>query len=251
MRDPRTPGPGRAALVAAAVAAAVLLTVGVTASLGHRSGGPDTATQASAGTTGTAPPVRSVVDLDQGPVTDPADVAACLAPDFATDPAEVAVVYSQRQLAPAGTTPVLVLRNRAGELRLCDVFGGDHPASAPPGRATAKHLVAFFSNGRRDWHCAGHTLQRFVLSEWLSVGDPVHTVRLRFVVDGKPGPWFRTAAHGGLVHVQAWLDGPVHPGGTVRLQHRVLAADGTPVARSVLPHSQRLPGCEGGDVQIG
>lgn len=237
MRDPRTPAPGRAVLATLAVAAAVLVTVGVTAGLGRRTGGHDTAAPASSTAT--------------GPSADPADVAACLVPDFATDPAEVTVVYSQLQQAPRGTTPVMVLRNAAGEIRLCDLFGGDNPAVAPPGRATTAEPVAFYASGRRDWDCAGRALHRFTLSEWLSVADPVRTVRLRFVVDGAARPWFSTSAVDGLAHLQAWLDGPVDPHTHVLLQQQALDAGGTRIAQSALPASQRLPGCQGGSAQIG
>ncbi len=182
-----------------------------------------------------------------------ADVAGCLAPDFATDPALVTVLYGVRQKTPDGSVPVLILRNRAGRIRLCDEFGGDYLAQLPPERATAANPVAFYSTGRRDWNCEQRTqkLRRFTMTEWLSTSAPVHTVRLRFVVDGTPGAWFATRAANGFAHLQAWLDGPLPRGTRLAVQQEVLDATGAPVAQTMLPAGQRLPGCTAGSVQIG
>jgi hypothetical protein len=180
-------------------------------------------------------------------------VADCLGRGFATDPADVTVLYGVQQRTVSGEVPVLVLRNAAGELRLCDGFGPDSPAQVPVPTATAQRPVAFLSNGRRDWDCApgSRDLRGFTITEWLSVAPQVDTVQLRFVVDGVAGPWFVTAAHDGVVHLTGWLHGPQPPSARVLVQHRILDAAGDPVAQRALPASQRLSGCAGGSAQIG
>lgn len=190
-------------------------------------------------------PVPTSTSADLGPVTDPAEVKDCLAPGFATDTADVAVVYGVTQKTPDGSSPVLVLRNATGQTRLCDLFGGDYPAMSPLPQADADHPVVFYSTGRRDWTCEQdtHALKRFTVTEWLSVADPVASVRLRFVVGGTPGDWVTTDARDGFVHLQAWLDGPVRHGTSLAMQQQVLDHQGNLVSHTVLPRTQRLPGC--------
>lgn len=195
-----------------------------------------------------------VTDLDLGPTT-PDDVTACLASGFATGPAEVEVLYGVRQRRLGGSSPVLVLRNAAGSIRLCDQFGGDSPSQAPVPTASAEDPVVFLSNGRAQWSCADSTrvLDRLQKSTWLGVSPAVATVQQRYWVDGVPGRWFQTHARHGFVHLQSWLEGP-QPA-TVKLaeQYRVLDKQGDAVRQSALPtRRSHLPGCSaGGSAEIG
>ncbi len=195
-------------------------------------------------------PAAEVVRLDVGPVGTAA-VKACLSPDFAAGPEQVTVAYGVEQRTRTGSAPVLVLRNRAGETLLCDQFGRDRPARAPAPHATRRHPVAFASTGRRVWTCDGHTIRRFVMTEWLSTAPAVRSVRLRFVVDGAAGPWFVTRPANGLAHLGVWLDGPVPRGTRVVVQQQVRGAHGRLVRQHVLPGRERLVGCLGGSAQIG
>ncbi len=196
-------------------------------------------------------PARTV-GLDLGPASPPA-VKACLSPDFGTDPAQVSVVYGVEQRTASGAAAVYVLRNETGETRLCDQFGGDYPAQEPAPRATRRHPVAFYSTGRRAWTCApdGHTVDRFVMTEWLSTAPRVHSLRLRFVVDGEPGPWFTTRAAHGFAHLTGWLEGPVSPGTPMSVQQQARDTRGRVVQQRTLPAHERLVGCAGGSAQIG
>ncbi|MGZ6804661.1 MAG: hypothetical protein ACXVFU_16575, partial [Nocardioidaceae bacterium] len=130
---------------------------------------------------------------------------------------------------------------------------GDYPSQLPLREATAARPVTFYSAGRRDWSCeqASRTLKRFTMTEWLSVTKAVDSVRLRFVVDGTPGPWFTTRASHGFAHLQAWLDGPLPKSRHLLLEEQVLDASGAPVAQDTVPARQKLPGCVSGSVQIG
>ncbi len=246
---------GTAVATAVAVAVAVAgVVVGIAgaASLGSTADpGPRASARLSHGSPSPSSGDPSTVDLDLGPVST-SDVAGCLTKGFAADPAEVTVAYGVEQRTVTGTVPVLILRNRAGQVRLCDQSGRDSPATSPAPTATERRPVAFYSTGRRDWSCtSGDRLRRFTLTEWLSTAPSVDTVRVRFLVDGTPGPWFRTRAVGGFAHLAAWLDGPLSRGTRITLQHQVLDAAGGPVAQRALPSVQRLDGCSGGSAQIG
>lgn len=244
-------------VIAVAVLAVAALVLGVSAirlfgsDSAHRPHAAQLADGPTSGTTdGTG--TGSDVELDVG-VAGQAAVADCVGSDFAADPADVTMMYGVQQRTHAGQTAVLVLRNAAGDLRLCDQYGADSPSQAPVETATADHPVTFLSNGRRDWNCTPdtHELRRFTITEWLSVAPQVDTVQLRFVVDGVAGPWFITHAHDGLVHLAGWLDGPQDRGSRVVMEHRVLDAAGDPVAQQALPGSQKLSGCAAGSAQIG
>jgi hypothetical protein len=220
-----------------------------------RSAGDTGGDVAAAGATGS--PVRQdvsdEVDLDQGAV-DPADVDACLVPDFASSAADVDVLYGQRQSTEGGVAPVLVLRNAAGDLRLCDAEGGDAPAEAPLPAPTPAEPVVFLSNGHSRWSCTdGKVLQGYRDTTWLAVAPEVATVQQRYWVDGVPGPWFTTSARDGYAHLQSWLTGPEPSGTRYAVEYRVRDADGGTVAQSALPTGKdRLPGCSGdGDAEIG
>lgn len=194
----------------------------------------------------------TVLDLDLGPATDPEGYAACIAGGFAPDMSSIDVLYTVLQRSADGSSPVLLLRNAAGSLRLCDAAGPDSPARLPLPVATADDPVAFLSNGRMSWDCSGTTVDGFTSTTWLAVASVVDLVQQRFWVDGVPGPWFSSQAHDGYAHVQAWLEGPLPAETQLAVQHRVLDADGYPISQNALP-SQRQPllGCTGDDVEIG
>lgn len=218
--------------------------------------GPDTSDAGQAG-----PPVvlgteavrepEPTLDLDLGP-TDPQDVAECLIPRFADDAASVEVLYGVRQRTSDGSAAVLVLRNAEGELRLCDVNGGDSPSQLPVPSAGDGEPVVFLSNGRASWDCDGRWLDGYADTTWLAVSPEVDKVQQRFVVDGEPGDWFSTRAQDGYAHLQTWLDGPFAKNTMIKVEHRVLDGSGEEVGQSALPTGpQRLEGCQGADVQIG
>lgn len=250
-RNDAAPVRARRGQVVAVVLAVGALLLGIGAVKVLAPGGAEDRPASAARLAGASPASGDTIGLDLGPVTQ-ADVAACLAPGFAGDPAEVTVVYGVEQRTHDGSVPVMVLRNQAGQIRLCDQFGGDYPAEAPP-EATAAKAVAFLSSGRRDWNCEQRTrtLRRFTMTEWLSTSPEVDALRLRFVVDGVPGPWFTTRPVDGHAHLLGWLDGPLARGARLAVQQRVLDVHGSPVTQTTLPRSQRLPGCSGGSVQIG
>lgn len=216
-------------------------------------------------TNGTETPVASappmipaddpaLADLDLGATTAD-DVTACLTPAFATDADTVDVLYGVRQHRLGGSSSVLVLRNAAGDARLCDQFGGDSPSLAPLPTASSSRPVAFLSAGRSSWTCAGTTrvLQKFEQSTWLVVAPPVATVQQRFWVDDVAGPWFESQAEGGYAHLQTWLEGPEPAAATYAQQFRILDADGNEVTQDALPTKPTpLTGCsKGGSAQIG
>jgi hypothetical protein len=235
-------------LIVVVLVAALLL--GVNALHGH---GRDAGT-AAAGPQSTLS-ASAATDLDQAPVSD-ADVAACLTPSFATEVADVDLLYGEVQSTPSGQAPVLVLRNTAGDLRLCDAFGGDAPAVAPLPRPSTSEPVVFLSTGRSSWQCTGPAkkgLQGYQSTTWLAVAPAVHTVEQRFFVDDTPGPWFTTQARGGYAHLHTWVEGPQPAGTTYAGQWRVLDAEGHVVQQSALPTAKAtLPGCTGvGSAEIG
>ena len=196
----------------------------------------------------------AVMVVDGGTVAR-ADVAACLTAGFATDTSRVEVLYGVRQLRLGGSNPVLVLRNAAGDVRLCDQFGPDSPSQSPLPTASPTEPVTFLSAGRSSWTCAGtsQVLDRFEQSTWLVVSPAVAKVQQRFWVDGVAGPWFETAAQDGYVHLQSWVKGPEPAGTTYAEQFRVLDADGVDVQQDALPtRPGALVGCStGGSAQIG
>jgi len=245
MRTPDMPAGGRrtgAVIVAALTVAAVV--VGV-AAISLPGSSPDRSPQPASSDSAV-----SVIDLDQGPGADPEAVASCAGPDFASDPETSEVLYDVVQLAAAGTSSVLVLRNPEGELRLCDMAGADAPAVLPLPEATEADPVAFLSNGTAAWDCDGMALGSYRSTTWLLVADGVERVEQRFVVDGAPEPWFSTQAVDGIAHLQTWL-GPLPEGVRIAVEQRALDAAGEPVEQDTLPSRAPLPGCTTGDVQIG
>jgi len=190
------------------------------------------------------------LDLDIGPVEDPAAAAEECLGEKASSPQ---VLYSVLQKTESGDVPVLILEDADGDLAFCDVAGIDHPAVVPVPTATEADPVTFLTNGRLSWDCDGKTLQRHTSTTWLSVTDEVAEVQQRFWVDGEAGPWFTTAPQDGYAHLQTWLTGPLPDKADLQMEQRVLDAAGEPVTQSTLPTGkQPLAGCSGGgDAQIG
>lgn len=173
------------------------------------------------------------VDLDLGPLDATDALATCATPGFvAGDPDGVAVLYGQRQVTATDPTGSFVLRNRAGKLMFCDMFGDDRPAVLPVPVPTASNPAVLLTSSRRDWSCAGpqgDQVARVRTNLWLAVTDAVASARSRFVVDGVPGPWFGSDRHGGYLHLQSWLASvPVDT--PLQLETEVLDSAGAPLA---------------------
>ncbi|QNN54068.1 hypothetical protein [Nocardioides mesophilus] len=216
------------------------------------SGGPASAAPTGSSGTGPAAAAEGSIDLDLG-LADAAAVTGCLdgLAGFATDPTAVQVRYGMQQRSATGSTPVLVLENADGDLLLCDAFGSDRPAQLPVPAASEDRPVAFLSSGRSAWDCDGDAVTGYTSSTWLAVSGAVARVEQRYVVDGAAGPWFTTAPHDGIAHLQTWL-GPQPAGTALEVESRVLDAAGDPVPQSTLPAGPApLTGCAGGDAQIG
>lgn len=251
MRTPDFPAGARrhglavvAALTVAAVAVGIAA-ISLPPSGDEQDGGPAATMSSSASEpNGDA----SVLEVDHGP-SDDAAVAECAA-GFA-DPADVEVAYDVVQSAPGGTTPVLLLRDADGELRLCDMTGPDAPASSPMPGSDAATPVVELTTGDRVWNCDGPVLAGFRATTWLSTEPDVAEVAQRFVVDGTPGPWFSTTPVDGVAHLQVWL-GPQVEDAEIHLEQRALHSDSSPVETS-WAGSQRIAGCTGDEdgAQIG
>lgn len=237
--------PGRReAAVAVAVACVLILVSWIASKAGDEP-------QADGRSSLASNPGESVVSLDVSRKVSPGEIEACLTDSFAKNPKRVDVLYEQIQKSEQGDVAVLILRNRAGDLRLCDSFGGDAPSVAPIAYADDVDPVRFLSNGRQSWKCDGTRLAGFAISHWLSVGDAVDRVDLRFVVDGATGRWFSSEADNGFAHVHGWLPAQ-NDGAMVQVQTRVLDADGAAVEQNALPTAPRgIAGCTGGDIDLG
>lgn len=191
--------------------------------------------------------------VDVGQLDSPTTAPGCLTPGFASDPARVDVLYGVLQRRPGGSSPVYVVRNENGAVRLCDQFGADRSSQDPLPTVSDERPIAFLSNGRSSWQCDGERLRRLHTTSWLLVSPEISTLQQRFYVDGRPGPWFTTRAQSGLAHLQAWLNGPEPAGTKYAVQYRALDASGHEVSQSVLPtQRQAMPGCAGdGSAQVG
>lgn len=194
-----------------------------------------------------------VLDIDMGPVTDPAAIEGCLLPGFAADAGSVEVLYGVEQRSADGSSPVLVLRNTDGEVQLCDAAGPDRPATVPLAEPSSAEQAVFLANGRASWDCEGKELLGYSSTTWLAVDDDVDRVQQRFWVNGVAEPWFTSKAVDGYAHLQTWLSGPLARTTEVEVEHQVLDAAGDPVTQTALPTGrQTLETCaSGGDVQIG
>ena len=243
---------GRALPVVAAIAAVAALILGASLLQGLVTARQGVVTSPIGRPT---PVAGRTTDLDLGQVSSEEQVAACLTPDFASDPSRVDLLYGVQQRRPTGSSPVFVLRNRSGDLRLCDEFGADGPAQLPLPVISDQKPVAFLTTGRRSWKCAGtsQVLDRFRMTTWLLVSPDVRTVQQRYWVDGRPGPWFTTQAQNGYVHLQSWLQGPEPAGTSYGVQYRVLDQTGSVLDQPTLPTGrQPLPGCAGnGSSELG
>ncbi len=249
-RGPRRTRRRTTALVTAAAAGAALLTG---AAQLHAAAGPaaDPAGDHAAGQASVRLAGGSADDvvLDRGPTT---DLTGCVDDRFATDPATVEVLYGVRQATPTGEARVLVVRNAVGRVRLCDMLGTDAPSVVPGTLPTTDRPVEQLSNGRRAWDCRGGAVHRLRTSQWLSVLGSVAVVRTRFVVGGRPQPWFVTRPADGIAHLQAWLDGPLRGHQRLAVQEQVLDAAGRPVRQTAVPTGrQPLTGCADGSAMIG
>lgn len=237
---------GAAVVVAAALGVAVAVTAVSVLSDGREAPAASTSEPTS------APTVlgEDVLVIDRGVLGDAEAREACGTKGFAAG-GPVEVLYAVTQLTAEAQQPVVVLRNAAGELRLCDAGGPDSPARAPLPTASPQDPVVVLSSGSA-WDCTGDTLDRFTSDSWLAVDETVATVRARLLVDGDAGPWFTTSPVGGHAHLQLWQDGPLPSGTDLTLVHEVLDSDGAVTASGELPTEPSTVGwCEDGDVQIG
>ena len=235
----------------AAVAVAVACLVVLVSWLGSRGGGDKAPAPSDTPTALSSSPQNGVVNLDVSPDVTPDEVEACLTPEFASHSDEVEVLYAERQRTETGDQPVLVLRNGADELRLCDSFGGSAPSVAPVQYADAAHPVRFLSNGRQSWDCDGTRLTGFTISHWLSVNDVVDRVDLRFVSDGVTGPWYVSQAQNGFVHAHGWLREQT-PEAKVAIEVRILDSAGSVVPQSTMPtEPQPVEACAGRGAELG
>lgn len=241
------------AVVAAAVLGVALTVVGASV---LRDGGPATRADGPSAVPGRPPTGEPTVlgeellGLDRGTLGEAEALRSCASPRFAGE-GPVEVLYGVRQVVADSEGPVVALRNADGELRLCDARGPDSPSQAPLPEVGASAPVAFLNAGA-SWECTGDRLDRYTSATWLLVDDRVAGVRQRLWVDGDPGPWFTTEAVNGLVHVAAWVEGPLPAGTDLATQFELLDAAGEPVPQDMLPTTPAEVGwCADGDVQIG
>ena len=196
---------------------------------------------------------RAVTDvvLDVANLGKFAALKYCATKSFAEDPDGVRVLYGVRQLSTLTTSSrVFVLRNSAGKVLLCDMFGRDRPSALPLPTTSAGRPAVFFSSGQRRWSCDGTTLQSFRMTNWLRVQDPVKSARVRYSVNNVPGPWFTAARQGSFIHLQSWMGSAL---GTdqLKVELQLLDKDGAPVNVQGIPSGARkLDGC-GTNVVIG
>ena len=187
------------------------------------------------------------VELDLGALGKYAALKHCATRTFASDPDSVKVLYGMRQVSGTGTSSrVFVLRNGAGKVLLCDMFGRDRPAVLPlPSTSTSRPAV-FFTPGQRRWSCDGTALRSFRMTSWLKVQDPVRSARVRYSVNGVPGPWFSAARQGRFIHLQSWL-GPALSTDVLKVELQLLDRTGAPVTVAGIPSgARRLDGCSTG-----
>lgn len=201
---------------------------------------------------GTSSPATAegALNLDVGEVSEGA-VADCIADGFAGSPDEVVVDYESQQLAEEGSSPVLLLRNEEGDVRLCDMFGLNRPAEVPQPVATPATPAVFFTVERQRWQCTDEAWEAYAIGTWLAVTDPVAYGQLRFLVDGRESDWFTSEARNGFVHLQAWLrDPPV--GSEILIEVRLLDESGDRVSsEGVEPGPFKALECPGADIEIG
>jgi hypothetical protein len=187
------------------------------------------------------------IGLDATPLDNATATALC-GPDGFGD---ARVLYAQRQVSPIGPAPAILIENERGDWWACDRYGGSAPATFPVPLATAHDPAVPFTTGWRSWDCAGTVLHRLQIGEWFSTAPEVATLRLRFIVEGAPGPWFSTTASDGIAHLQAWLEGDLPAGTSIVLEHEFSDAAGRTVGAEASQSVEELPDCsDGHDFQL-
>ncbi len=212
---------------------------------------------AATATTGLATPqpadatTPADVALDVAALGRSAALRHCATRSFAADPDSVRVLYGHRQRSsPTATSRTFVLRNRTGQVLLCDLTGRDRPSVLPLPRTSPSRPAVLVAAGQRRWSCDGTRLASFRMTSWLMVQDPVRSARVRYSVDGEPGPWFTAARHGRFLHLQSWT-ADVAATSVLRVETQLLGRDGHRVTVAGLPSgAHRLDGC-GTDTLIG
>lgn len=196
-----------------------------------------------------SPEPAAVMGLDLGDITldlgalDLEDALASCATDafVGGDPGSLELLYGERQLTATDPTGTFILRNGAGKVMFCDMFGQERPAVLPLPTTSDTQPAQMLTSSRRDVSCAraaGVELARIRTNLWLTVTDQVESARTRFWVDGVPGPWHGSARQGGYLHLQSWvLDAPAN--GTLKLETQVLDGSGDPVAVPGMPSGPR------------
>jgi hypothetical protein len=168
----------------------------------------------------------------------------CATKTFAANPDSVRVLYGVRQLTPTSASRTFVLRNGAGKVMMCDLFGRDRPAVLPLPSTTASRPAVFFTNGQRRWSCDGTVMKSFRMTNWLKVQDPVKSARVRYSVGAVEGPWFTAARQGRFIHLQSWLFNTL-PTDTLKVELQLLDRAGNPVTVPGMPTGKKpLDGCD-------
>lgn len=182
------------------------------------------------------------ITLDLGALDKTAALASCATTAFiAGNPGAVEVLYGQRQVTATDPTGSFVLRNAAGKVMFCDMFGEERPAVLPLPTASASAPAVTLTNSRRDWSCAGPDgaqVARVRTNLWLAVHDGVQSARTRFWVQGVPGPWYGSARQGDYIHLQSWLSS-VPATGALKLETEVLDGSGEAIDVAGIPSGPR------------
>jgi hypothetical protein len=199
----------------------------------------------TAGAAGRAAPVQ----LDLGSLGKAAALNQCATKRFVDGkPRKLRVLYGMKQRTPSGSRGSFVLRNHAGKVMFCDMFGRDRPSRLPLPRPTAQRVAVHATNPDQRAICdeAGvRTGMRY--AEFLRVKDPVRSARTRFWVDGVAQPWFTSKRQRGFVHLQSWQRGL--DGAKVQVQTQLRNRAGTVL--SVPGMSSKPRTIPQGCVQIG
>lgn len=160
-----------------------------------------------------------VVDLDLGPLGKSAALDSCATQGFVDGkPGQLSVRYGMLQRTRVGSRGSFVLRNHAGRLLFCDMFGRQTPAVRPIPTSSPQRPAVIVTNSIQEWPCTKSVLFRTNL--WLKVQDPVRSARMRYWVNGEPGPWFTSRRQGRFVHLQSWL-APAPRGAVLKMQTQV------------------------------
>ena len=182
------------------------------------------------------------ITLDLGALDRAAALTSCATPGFvAGDPGGVQVLYGEQQRSATDPTGSFILRNSAGTVMFCDMFGEDRPAVLPLPTSSATQPAVRLTNSRRDWSCAGPDgaqVARVRTNHWLVVQDAVRSARTRFWVGGVPGPWFGAARQGDYIHLQSWL-ASAPATGSLKLETQVLDSSGEAVEVAGVPSGPR------------